>query len=222
MTIASQGGVLPVLVLNKTDLVSTNELAKRLLEIRSRFPKVEVVTTSAKDKGGLDSLRSFMRPGKTYCFLGSSGVGKSSMINELIGEGLIKTGGISSYSDRGKHTTTARQMYFLKSGAIVIDNPGTREVGLAVKTVAEVDFGDIEKLAESCQYRDCSHTNEPGCAVMLAIRVGNLDEKKYQNFLTLKKEMEYREQSELDKREKERKFGRMIKNAKRGLRRLND
>lgn len=216
--IADAGGVKPVVVLNKADLISAEDLAKKTLELEKRFPKVDVVLTSTLSGEGLNNLKGHLEAGKTYCFLGSSGVGKSSLINKLFNEDLIKTGEISSYSDRGKHTTTSRQMYFLHDGAIVIDNPGIREVGMTdVSSGVESVFDEILVLAKKCKYSDCTHVSEPGCAVLKAAKSGKLNEQKYLNYLNLKKETGYYELNDFEKREKDRRFGKMVKSAKKQL-----
>ncbi len=223
--IAEDGGVMLAVILNKIDLLTAEELAAKVAEIKKRFPEIVVVTTSAEDNQGLDDLKKYLEKDKTYCFLGSSGVGKSSLINKLLGEEsggeTIKTGEVSLTSDRGKHTTTARQMYFLKSGAMVIDNPGMREVGLADagQGVAET-FDEIDILARDCQYVDCTHNHEPDCAVIKAVKMGELDEGKYQNYLRLKKEVDFFELESSERKEKERSFGKFIKKAKKDFKDL--
>ncbi|MFA6407368.1 MAG: ribosome small subunit-dependent GTPase A [Candidatus Paceibacterota bacterium] len=217
--IARDGGVRPVIVLNKVDLISKENLNSKLSELKRRFKDVDIVTTSTVSTEGLDELRKHMVRGKTYCFLGSSGVGKSSLINKLIGEGeKIKIGDISKYSGRGKHTTTSREMYFLKSGSIVIDNPGMREVGMAIAKEGVVDlFDEITILAKKCKYINCAHVSEPGCEVLSALKSGKLDKGKYLNYTNLKKEAEYHEMTELEKREKDRQFGKFVNKAKKDL-----
>ena len=156
----------------------------------------------------------YITRGKTYCFLGSSGVGKSSLINKLLKRNIIKIKEVSDSTGRGKHTTTTRGMYFLKNGGIVIDNPGTREVGIAdVGTGIENVFDEITNFSKKCKYADCTHIHEPGCAVLKAIEDGELDEAKYQNYIKLKKENEFYKMTDLEKREKDRKFGQFVKKA---------
>lgn len=216
--IAESGGVKPAIILNKIDLLSREELDEKLGELRSRFPGIDIISTSTVNNEGLGELKGDISKGKTYCFLGSSGVGKSSLINELLGENAIKTGDISSYSGRGKHITTVRQMYFLKNGGIVIDNPGIREVGMAdVSRGVDAFFEEIAALAQKCKFIDCTHTREPGCAVIHAVKSGKLDEGKYSNYINLKKEAEYYEMNEVEKREKDREFGKFVKKAKKEL-----
>jgi ribosome biogenesis GTPase len=216
--LAADGGLKAAVVLNKTDLISKEDLDSKLARIRSRLPEIDVIFTSTVTGEGLDELKSYITKGKTYCFLGSSGVGKSSLINKLIGTNAIKTQELSLAASRGKHTTTSREMYFLENGGIVIDNPGMREVGIAdAKAGIDNLFDEIISLARKCKYADCTHTHEPGCEVLLAVKSGELDEGKYSNYINLKKEAEFYEMTELEKRKKDRQFGKFMKNTKREL-----
>lgn len=213
--IARDGGVKPAIILNKIDLISKEELDEKLSQIKNRFPDVDVIFTSVIKNEGLDELKNYIKEGKTYCFLGSSGVGKSSLINKLLGKDAIKIEDISTYSGRGKHITTSRQMYFLENDGIVIDNPGMREVGVAdAREGVESLFDEISSLAQKCKYKDCTHTHEAGCEVLSAVKSGEIDKDKYSNYLNLKKESEYYKMSEIEKREKDRDFGKFLKTAK--------
>lgn len=219
--ILEDGGVKGAIILNKTDLLSEGEREDKLEELKNRFPDIDVVMTSIFNNDGLEELKKYIEKGKTYCFLGSSGVGKSSLINKLIGEEVIETRDISSYSDRGKHTTTGRQMYFLNNGGIVIDNPGIREVGmLNVQNGIEEFFEEISSVGKKCKYSDCTHTHEPGCVVLEAKNSGIIDEDKYENYTNLKKEAEYYDMNEKDKRQKNKDFGKFLNKAKKILKDL--
>lgn len=216
--LARDGGVDVAIILNKIDLISPKELELLLVKLRERFKNIDVISTSTATDRGLDKLKKYIKKDQTYCFLGSSGVGKSSLINKLLGEDILRTEDISTYSNRGKHITTKREMYFLENGGIVIDNPGLREVGMADNIVGINNFFDeITDLADHCKYKDCSHVQESGCAVLAALKEGKLDESQYANYLNLKKEAEYFEMTELEKKEKDRRFGKFINKAKKSL-----
>ena len=213
-----EGGIAPVIILNKTDLISKIELDNRIKNIQSRFSSVNIITTSALMKEGLDDLRKYIEKGKTYCFLGSSGVGKSSLINRLLQKDEIKTREMSLITGKGKHTTTTREMYFLENGGLVVDNPGTREVGVAnSETGIELVFDDISQLSKECRYSDCTHMHEPGCVVLKAVEENKLNREKYTNYIKLKKEAEFYKLTNNEKREKDKKFGKFIKKAKDSL-----
>ncbi len=212
LAIAKDGNIKPAIVLNKIDLIPLEELNSEITQIKNRFKRIDVIPTSTVAVQGLDELNSYIKKGKTYCFLGSSGVGKSSMINKLLGTDNIKTNTISEHTGRGKHTTSVRGIYFLKNGGIVIDNPGMREIGmvdsnLGVKNV----FNEISALSKRCKFGDCTHMHEPGCAVLGAIERNKLDKSRYLNYIKLKKETEHYRMTELEKRRKDRKFGQFVK-----------
>ena len=221
-SLASDGGIQSAIVLNKVDLISKEALATRVAHIQDRFKDIDIILTSTLTDEGLDELKSFITKGKTYCFLGSSGVGKSSLINKLLGTNDIKIGAIGEHSGRGKHVTTAREMYFLQSGGIVIDNPGVREVGITdVSAGVESLFEVIAVLAKQCQFADCSHTQEPDCAVVSSVQSGELNAEQYSNYIALKKEATHYGRTKFEKKEKDRQFGKFLKKAKKELRKYS-
>jgi len=212
LVLANEGRIKPVIILNKTDLISVEELNLKVNQIKNRFNNIDVISTSTITEQGLNELIRYIEKGKTYCFIGSSGVGKSSLINKLLRKNEIKTKEISDTKDKGKHTTTTREMYFLENGGIVIDNPGTREVGITdASSGIENIFDEITALSKNCKYANCTHTHESGCAVLKAAETKKLDKEKYSNYIKLKKEAEYYEMTDFEKRGKDRNFGKLAK-----------
>lgn len=215
LTIARDGGIKPVVVLNKVDLVSEAESQAKIARMDRRFKDTDIIKTSAVLADGLDEMAALIHRGETCCLLGSSGVGKSTLINRLLGEAAIRTDAISYHTGRGKHTTTARQMYFLAGGGMLIDNPGMREIGMADARAGLDDaFSEITALAAECRFVDCTHAHEPGCAVREAVKRGVIDKDSYENYLKLRRETEYYEMTSLERRRKDREFGRFVKKAK--------
>lgn len=185
---AYDSGASPVIVLTKADLCDDVEI--KISEIQSVAFGVDVLAVSSINME-FDVLMKYILPGKTIAFLGSSGVGKSTLINRLLGNDRIATGGLRN-DDKGRHTTTHRELITLENGAFLIDTPGMRELGMwdnesGIDTV----FSDIEELTCQCKFSNCTHTNEPGCAVQKALSEGTLDMTRWQSYLKLKKENEY-------------------------------
>jgi len=210
--LVQEEGIKSIIVLNKVDLLSEKELQEKLAEIQDRLKSVAVMATSTTTGQGVERFESCIEKGKTYCFLGSSGVGKSSLINRLLGKESIRTQDIGNASGRGMHTTTTRDMYFLENGGIVIDNPGVREVGMVDIDVESGEvFSEIVALSRECKYADCTHTREPKCAVLGAVESGELDRGAYENYVKLKKESDHYAMSKREKRNKDRKFGKFVK-----------
>lgn len=217
-SIARNSGIEIAVILNKTDLLALEELAQKIDQIQKRLGTVQVIPTSTLTKQGLAELAHYIEKGRTYCFLGSSGVGKSTLINKLLGTEDIKTGSIGEHSGRGTHVTTSREMYFLENGGIVIDNPGVREVGITdAQEGIDNLFDEIATLATQCKYFDCTHVHEPGCAVLAAVKAGDLAEGQYANYISLKKEAQQYSLNKREKRNKNRQFGRFINKAKKSL-----
>jgi ribosome biogenesis GTPase len=218
LILAKEEKIKPTIILNKIDLISEEELNSRIDQIKQRFNDIDVISTSTISEEGLNELIDYIEKSKTYCFLGSSGVGKSSLINKLLKKNEIKTGEMNRLTGKGRHTTTTREMYFLENGGIVIDNPGTREVGIVeTNTGIEEVFEEITDLSKDCKYSDCSHIHEPGCAVLKAIENKEIDEDKYNNYVKLRKESDHYELTNIEKRDKDRKFGKFVKKVKEEL-----
>src|SRR5262249_44421658 len=180
LALAWDSGARPVLLLNKADLCP--DAADLLREVENAAPGVAVLLLSAATGSGMGELRRLIPPYQTAALVGSSGVGKSTIINRLLGHDLLPTQPARESDDRGRHTTTARQMHFLPSGGMVIDTPGLRELQLWENSEG-VDraFEDINAIAQACRFRDCTHGNEPGCAVQLAISTGQLPAERLES-----------------------------------------
>ncbi|MDH5632148.1 MAG: ribosome small subunit-dependent GTPase A [Gammaproteobacteria bacterium] len=212
-----EGGAAPCILLTKTDLVDPGVLSSQLAEIASAGITAPIFPLSNVTRHGLDEFRHLLVPTKTYCFVGSSGVGKSTLINHLIGHQQLETGSTSGTGE-GRHTTVRRELIRLEGGALVIDNPGMRELGIIDANEGIGDsYADISALSTGCHYRNCSHTDEPGCAVLAAVRDGEISTESLGNFHKIKEESRFNDMSYADKRKKDRNFGRYIKSAKKDL-----
>ncbi|MBD0824261.1 ribosome small subunit-dependent GTPase A [Aestuariibaculum marinum] len=215
LTICHTSNVSPIIVLNKIDLISDTELSIVVNNIQERIKNVPIIPISNASKKGLTALKTHIKKGKTYCLLGSSGVGKSSLLNNLSGKALMKTNTISSSTNKGRHVTSHRELVILEHGGILIDNPGMREVGITdVKAGLEMTFNEIIAYSKDCKFKDCTHTVEAGCAVLSAVERGDIDHSSYENFLKMEREKEHFEATVAEKRKKDKDFGKMIKNYK--------
>ena len=189
-----------MVLVNKSDLLTPeiNEEARRgILELNE---EADVYVTSAKRNEGLEVLKTYLQKGVSLTLVGSSGVGKSTLVNQLLGEEWQWTSDVNEVTGKGRHTTTARELIVLEDGGILIDNPGIREVQMWTdETTLRDSFVDIEKLAESCKFHDCKHGMDKGCAIRSGVEDGSLDVERYESFLKLEEEIE-----ELKRRQKKR------------------
>ena len=212
LAISYASNIEPVIILSKIDLVDQDELAIMVDKIARRIRNVQIIAISNISRDGLEVLIQLIQKGKTYCFLGSSGVGKSSLINNLAGRNLLRTDSISESTKKGRHVTSHREMVVLENGGILVDNPGMREIGLADTTDGlETTFNQIIELSKDCKYSDCRHLNENGCAVLEALDQGELERAAYENYLKMEREKVHFQSSIAEKRQKDKEFGKMYK-----------
>jgi len=214
LVMVNEGHIEPILLLTKSDLVSPEKLEQRISEVRQANIKCKVLPLSNVTGFGVDQVRQLLEPCKTYCLVGSSGVGKTTLLNHIIGRDLFETNTVRASDGKGKHTTAQRQLIVLDQGAMMIDTPGMRELGnIGVSSGLEESFADIWSLSKTCRFANCTHTQEVGCALLNAIDNGTLQADRYQSYLKLMKESEYNELSYVEKRRKDKKFGQFVKTA---------
>ena len=188
LSVAYDSGAAPVVVLTKSDLCS--DIESKIIESQNAAPGVDVLAISSSD-GDYEAVMKYILPGKTVAFIGSSGVGKSTLINKLTGTDSLAAREIGN-DDKGRHTTTRRELITLQNGAFVIDTPGMRELGMWNSgNGIDTAFADIEELSRACKYADCTHTSEPGCAVLRALADGTLDDARLSSYRKLKTENDY-------------------------------
>jgi ribosome biogenesis GTPase / thiamine phosphate phosphatase len=213
LSICYSAGIEPVLVLSKTDLSTEEEIQIAISELEKRDRNVRYILMSNITMNGLAQVMALIQKEKTYCVVGSSGVGKSTLINNLLKKNIIKTGQISSNTNKGKHVTEHRELFVLENGGIIIDTPGMKELGMTDDSEGiKTTFQDIAHIASKCRFQDCLHICEKGCAVIDAVNRGDIDRDSYENFLKVRREQERFQISASEKKRKEKIFGKIIKN----------
>lgn len=214
LVMTREGHIDSVVLLTKTDLVTPQALEQLVAQLLAMGVTSPIVCLSNVTGAGVERVRELIVPGKTYCLLGSSGVGKTTLINRLLGDGAYETRAVSATGE-GRHTTTRRQLMVMEHGGLLIDMPGMRELGMlgTQEGIAET-FADIGAMAQRCRYPDCRHEHEPGCAMRAAIDRGELSEEHLQNYMKLQKEAEFNDLSYIDRRKKDRAFGRFVHSYK--------
>jgi ribosome biogenesis GTPase / thiamine phosphate phosphatase len=201
VTMAWESGAQPVLLLNKSDIIDKEQLLDIQYQVECIAPGVTVHMISALKNNGIDQLTQYLQTGKTIVLIGSSGCGKSTLVNQLSGKNLQKTNAIRESDGRGRHTTVRRDLFILKNGGIIIDNPGLREIQLyAEQDALDMTFADIEGFTDNCKFKDCSHQSEPGCAVQQALLDGELKPDRYASYLKLQKELNFLQNRKLGKK----------------------
>lgn len=213
LVMINEGGITPLVFLSKSDLVSPEEIEGRKEEIRAIFPDIKIEAFSNNDLNDIEKIKEYFLPSRTCCLLGSSGVGKTTLLNNLLHDNLRRTQPIREKDGRGRHTTTRRELIVLENGAIVIDTPGMRELGVISSDSGLDDtFSEIAALSPYCRYTDCTHTVEKGCAVLQAVENGTIPRERYDNYIKIFKESQYNEMSYYEKRQKDKKFGKFMHN----------
>ena len=212
MAMTRDGGIPSTLLLTKSDLVDGTRLESMIDEVRKEHG-IDIIPLSSTSGAGYDRFIDTIEKGKTYCLIGSSGVGKSTLLNRLLGKEEFATNTVQEKSAKGRHTTARRQLVILNNGALFIDTPGMRELGMMAFGVGiDETYDDIAAIAERCRFSDCAHTNEKGCAVLASVAEGTLTAERLQSYLKLTKESKYYEMTFLQKRKKDKAFGKMLKN----------
>ena len=218
LTICYSSDVSPIIVLSKTDLIDEQRMNGILNDIKLRIKNVPVTAISNETQNGYEAIKKTIEKGKTYCMLGSSGVGKSTLLNNLSGRTIMRTDTISQSTNKGRHVTSHRELIILENGGILVDNPGMREVGIADTTSGlEITFDKIVSLSQNCKFKDCTHTRETGCSILEAVEKGDIDKNSYENYLKLEREKAHFELTVVEKRKKDKELGKIIKNYKKDM-----
>ncbi len=218
LTICNSAGVGPVIVLTKIDLINELRISEITENIKTRIKNVPVIAISNETQNGYEAINKIIEKSKTYCLLGSSGVGKSTLVNNLSGRDLMRTEIISLSTNKGRHVTSHRELIILENGGILIDNPGMREVGITdAASGLETTFDMIISLSQNCRFGDCTHTNEIGCSVIEAVEKGELDKNSYENYLKIEREKAHFSSTVAERRKNEKIFGKLMKNYKKNM-----
>ncbi|MEZ4526089.1 MAG: ribosome small subunit-dependent GTPase A [Desulfobacterales bacterium] len=213
LVMVNEGNIQPVVLLSKSDLLAEHERNGKIAEIQMLMPDIQVVEFSNINHCGVNRIKDMLIPGKTFCLLGSSGVGKTTLLNNLTDDQVFETNLVRA-NGKGRHTTTRRHLISLNNDAMIIDTPGMRELGnIEILTGINETFNEIAELSAQCLYSNCSHTNENGCAILRAVKEGIISEERYRNFVRMNKETAHNEMSYFEKRRKDRNFGRLCKSV---------
>ena len=211
LVMINESNITPVIFLSKSDLVSREEIDIKMNDIYKIAPDIQIEAFSNNNLTEIEKIKTQFIPARTYCLLGSSGVGKTTLLNNLLGKEFFRTQPIREKDGRGKHTTTRRELIVLENGSIVIDSPGMRELGIiSMDSGLDDTFNEIAELTEQCRFKDCTHTVEKDCAVLNAVEKGLITKERYDNYIKICKESKYHELSYYEKRQKDKKFGKFM------------
>lgn len=214
LVMVNESGIEPIILLSKCDLLPHDKVEGFKRSVLDIAPGTTVMAFSNLNRENLGSITDLLKSGSTYCLLGSSGVGKTTLLNSILGDEQFETKSVSKVQSKGRHTTTSRQLVRLESGAMIIDTPGMRELGsMLVDDGLDETFSEILSLSRKCKFSNCSHSGEKGCAIQAAIEAGELSEQRYQNYLKMKRESAFNEMSYADKRKKDKSFGKMVRST---------
>jgi ribosome biogenesis GTPase len=218
LTICYSANIEPVLVISKIDLSTENDIRNACRKIETRDKKVKYILLSNLTQQGLDQILKVLQKGKTYCVVGSSGVGKSTLINNLLKKNMLKTGQISQSTNKGRHITDHRELFVLENGGIIIDTPGMRELGTTdnIRGITTT-FQEIFDLSLKCKFTDCKHIDETGCAVIDALARKTIDKDSFDNFIKIQSEQHRFQTTIVEKHKKDKAFGKMVRNYKKDI-----
>jgi ribosome biogenesis GTPase len=212
LVMVREGGITPVVLLSKCDLISQHEVDEIKDSVLCVAPQATVIAFSNLSGDNIDVIKNSLSFGHTYCLLGSSGVGKTSLLNSILGGEYHETQSVSKKKNKGRHTTTSRELIQLDNGAMLLDTPGMRELGnMSVDTGIDETFSDILELSQNCKFNNCSHIKEKDCAILEAIREGYLSDERFNSYIKMKNESAFNEMSYSEKRRKDKDFGKLIK-----------
>jgi ribosome biogenesis GTPase len=214
LSMITESNIRPIVMLSKSDLAEPGDLEKMTAGIHGIMPDIELIPFSNNSSSDLEMLSKVFTPERTFCLIGSSGVGKTTLINNLLHEEKFKTQAIREKDGRGKHTTSRRELIILKNGAIIIDNPGMRELGLiSIESGIADTFNEFTELSAECRFNDCTHTVEEGCAILDALEKGIISKERYRNYRKMQKESLFNAMSYVEKRQRDKKFGKYIRSV---------